>query len=87
MNQTENPIALQSKRWIMDSLIDLMNKKTFQDITISELVAHADLGRRTFYRHFTSKEEVLESYLNTLIKDFIVHLEKQEILTSEYCLF
>jgi AcrR family transcriptional regulator len=58
MKHTENPIALQSKRWIMESLIELMNKKTFQEITISELTAHADLGRRTFYRNFTSKEDV-----------------------------
>ncbi|HEX3076677.1 MAG TPA: TetR/AcrR family transcriptional regulator [Lachnospiraceae bacterium] len=86
MNQTENPIALQSKRWIMDSLIEIMNKKAFQEITISELVAHADLGRRTFYRNFTSKEDVLESYLNSIIKEFIDQLSKEELLTSDYCL-
>lgn len=85
MNQTENPIALQSKKWIMESLIELMNKKTFQEITVSELVAHADLGRRTFYRNFTSKEDVLESYLKNLIQEFIEHISTYEILTPNIC--
>jgi len=87
MNHAENPIALQSKRWIMESLIELMNKKTFQEITISELAAHADLGRRTFYRNFTSKEDVLESYLKDLIQKFIEYLSTYEILTPKICLY
>ncbi len=35
MNQTENPIAMQSKKWIMNSLVELMNKKTFQEIPLA----------------------------------------------------
>lgn len=87
MNNTENPIALQSKKWIMESLIDLMNKKTFQEITISEVASHADLGRRTFYRNFTSKEDVLESYLRDLIEKFIEYLSAYETLTPKICLY
>lgn len=86
MQHTENPIALQSRKWIMESLIELMNEKTFQEITISELVAHADLVRKTFYRNFSSKEEVLEAYLNLKINDFIAGLNQQENITSEICL-
>ncbi|GKX67281.1 TetR/AcrR family transcriptional regulator [Inconstantimicrobium mannanitabidum] len=86
MNRTESPIALQSKRWIMESLIELMNKKTFQEITISELTAHADLGRRTFYRNFTSKEDVLEFYFQNLIQELIDYLSIYENLTPKICL-
>lgn len=86
MNNTENPIALQSKRWIMESLIELMNKKTFEEITISELASHADLGRRTFYRNFTSKEDVLKSYLQSLIEELIKRLSIYETLTPKICI-
>lgn len=86
MKQTDNKIAAQSKKWIMESLIELMNKKTFQEITISELASHADLGRRTFYRNFTSKEDVIEAYLNLMINEFITFLNTQEVLTSRTCL-
>lgn len=87
MNQTENPIALQSKKWIMEALIDLMNKKSFQEITVSELAAHADLGRRTFYRNFASKEDVLEAYLKNLTQEFIDLLSTNEVLTPNICLY
>lgn len=87
MSEKENPIALQSKRWLMEALIELMNNKTFQEITVSELVLRADLGRRTFYRNFTSKEEVLEAYLKNLIQEFVEHLSTYEILTPDICLY
>lgn len=87
MKQTENPIAVQSKKWLMESLIELMNKKSFQEITISEVAAHADLGRRTFYRNFSSKEDVLEAYMKALIERFIEHLSTYEMLTPDICLY
>ena len=86
MKQSTNELAVQSRKWLMEAMIDLMNLKTFQEITISELAAHADLGRRTFYRNFTSKEDVLESYLDLLIEEFIKCLNRQEMLTAKYCL-
>lgn len=86
MKQTDNKIAAQSKKWIIESLIELMNIKTFQEVTISELASHADLGRRTFYRNFTSKEDVIESHLNLMINEFITYLNTQEVLTSKICL-
>lgn len=86
MKSTTNELAIQSRKWIMEALIELMNYKTFREITVSEISAHADLGRRTFYRNFTSKEDVLESYLSLLIEDYISRLYRQEVLTAKYCL-
>jgi AcrR family transcriptional regulator len=86
MKQSHNELAVQSRKWFMEAMIDLMNCKTFQEITISELSTHADLGRRTFYRNFTSKEDVIESYLDLLIAEFINRLIRQEVLTAKYCL-
>ncbi len=42
--------------------------------------------KRTFYRNFTSKEDVLDSYLNSLIRDFIQQLDETRNLTFKYCL-
>ena len=36
-----------------------MNEKSFDDITISELTEKAGLARRTFYRNYSSKEEII----------------------------
>lgn len=87
MNQTENPIAVKSKKWIMESLIELMNHKNYQDITVNKLAEHAGLGRKTFYRNFSSKEDVLNAYLNYLINQFVIRLSSVDVITTKLALF
>ncbi|MDD3413095.1 MAG: TetR/AcrR family transcriptional regulator [Lachnospiraceae bacterium] len=71
MNKSQNPTAVQSKIWIMDSLISIMETKDFKEISISEISDRAGLVRRTFYRNFSSKEDVLQSYFNSLVDEFV----------------
>lgn len=47
------------KECIADALINLLKKKSLEDVSILEIAAKADVGRATFYRHFVSKEDVL----------------------------
>ena len=66
MKETQNPIAQRSMDWIAAALIALMKEKPFSSISITEISNRADLNRRTFYRSFTSKEEVLTYYLDKI---------------------
>lgn len=63
MNKSENPIAIRSKNMLSEALLDLMCEKNFHDISIAELTQRADLSRRTFYRLFSTKEEILLYYI------------------------
>lgn len=47
---------------------ELLNTKSFEKISVSELVEMAGVGRVTFYRNFTSKEDVLKRSLNSELK-------------------
>lgn len=69
----ENPLTVQSKQWILEALLKLMEEKNYEKITIKELTARADLDRKTFYRNFRSKEEVL--YLQ--LQEFHDSLDKR----------
>ncbi len=60
----------QSARMIEDALLALMGEKEFGKITVSELVKRADVARRTFYRLYAEKEDVLRGYLGRLCKDY-----------------
>lgn len=66
-----NPITLRSKRWIVNSLIELMDKKPYSDITFKEISENADLARQTIYRNFPTKEAILEYHVDGLYSDFI----------------
>ena len=45
----------QTRHQIINSLLELLEKKDYSAITINMIVNHANLGRRTFYRYFKPK--------------------------------
>ena len=47
------------KECIADALLKLMDEKPITQITALEITNAAGVGRATFFRHFSSKEEVL----------------------------
>lgn len=48
-----------TRKWIMEALFRLLEKKEYDSITIQNIADEARIGRRTFYRYFSSKEAVL----------------------------
>ena len=60
----------QSRKMIEDALLELMGEKEFARITISEIAKRADVARRTFYRLYRKKEDVLSGYLEKLCLDY-----------------
>jgi len=72
MNKKE--IAAQSRQWLINSLLELMSIKDYHKITIVDIALNADLARRTFYRNFNTKEEVLEAYMHQLCDEYIAYL-------------
>lgn len=77
MKETVNPIALQSKKWIVASLFDLMEEYKYSEITITDISKYAGLDRRTFYRNFRSKEDVICSYIKEMCNEYISMLRKE----------
>lgn len=62
----QEPVNMNAKRsiyLIIESLIDIMDRKKFKEITVSEITRNAELVRNTFYAHFSTKEDVLEYYI------------------------
>ena len=57
-------IAMQSKKWIGESFLDLLSIKPLNSITINEIAQNAELDRRTFYRHFKTKEDVISFFIH-----------------------
>ncbi len=79
-----NPIKMQSRKWLLDALIYLMKEKEFRKISIKEITDKAGLDRKTFYRNFKSKEEVLEMPIQEACLDYVKVLENLPELSSHY---
>lgn len=71
-----------SKSYIAQSLISFLKDKDIEDISITDIVKKAGVSRMTYYRYFSSKIDVLESYLDIVFKDYTNSLPPD--ITKEY---
>ena len=68
---SNNPIAIQSKKWIIDALLELMSRKAYHLITVREISSKALIDRRTFYRHFECKDDVLRLVNDDITTEYL----------------
>lgn len=76
MYLSQNPIAKQSQQWLTTALLGLMKEKPYYTITIKDISQKADLDRSTFYRNFSSKEEILYNHIDILMQTYINKLSQ-----------
>lgn len=81
MKQKTNRIAEQSKKWMIEALFDLMKEKPYSSISVKEIADKAQLSRRTFYRNFNVKEDLLYEYASSLFKDYIESINNLTSIT------
>lgn len=81
-----NPTAEQSKRALAEALLSLLETERFSKVTISEIAGRAGLARLTLYRHFESKEAILEWYLQGLFQEYLDEHETSPAPTLEEAL-
>lgn len=83
MNPSQNPSALRSKSEITRALLRLLKDYDFSEITVKHILIEAQIARKTFYRNFTSKEDVLQSYIKSLILEYVNRLVKLAQSTTD----
>ncbi len=67
-------------------MLELMKKKKFSDIHVSEVAELAHVSRSTYYRHFNSLEEVILYKLNLLLNEWVV-VESAKSVRNETDIF
>ncbi|MDO4331461.1 MAG: TetR/AcrR family transcriptional regulator [Eubacteriales bacterium] len=78
MNPTQNPSALRSKKVITESLLLLMKKYPYAEITVKQILLETDISRKTFYRNFLSKDDVLSSFISAILQDYVNAIQQQQ---------
>lgn len=56
--------ANSNQQTIEQALLTLMASKPFDEISMSDLIVQANIGRATFYRYFKTKTDILNSVSN-----------------------
>lgn len=58
----------RTRRALVDAAIELFECDGYEQTTIAAIAAHAEVGTRTFFSYFASKEEVLFPDINTRVQ-------------------
>jgi AcrR family transcriptional regulator len=56
----------RTRRALHDALLALMIEKGYDAVTVQDVIDRADVGRSTFYSHFTDKRDLLDHGLDEL---------------------
>lgn len=63
---------------ITNALFALMKEKSLGDIRITELVKRAKVARASFYRNYSSKEDVLVTLIRDILEEYRSHIDWKE---------
>lgn len=67
--QKEDRRSRRTRQLLGNALVELMLEKRFESITVQDILDRADVGRSTFYAHYTDKESLLLSQIERIIRE------------------
>ncbi|GAF13942.1 transcriptional regulator, TetR family [Bacillus sp. JCM 19045] len=74
-----------AKECLAESLLELMEQKSFHSISITELTKKAGFSRMTFYRNYGTKEAILLEQLQEKTSQILAFFQtKQETRVSDF---
>lgn len=71
--------AAQQQRQFQDALLWAMKNRSYAQITVTDLCRQTALSRKTFYRLFENKDDVLCALLDGVLSNMSQYLQKQTI--------
>ncbi len=69
MNESDLRVQ-RTRRLLQEALIDLMAVTEYDAISIRDLTGEAQVGYRTFFRHYASKDELLQAVIDDALERF-----------------
>jgi AcrR family transcriptional regulator len=69
--QVENSQNQFAKECIFTALMQLMEKTSISNISISDITKKAGVSRMAYYRNYGSKEDIIIHYLNSLFQEYL----------------
>lgn len=74
MERKKKPSNAFARECIAEALFLLMKQKPYQEITITDICARAGVARTTYYRNFSSKENVIEDTLHGVMDEYMSYM-------------
>lgn len=86
MTKTDRRVE-RTRELLQKALIELISERGYDAITIQDIVDRANVGRTTFYLHYSSKDELFMSCHEAIVSKFHIGplhpLSREELLSPE----
>ena len=69
-NRKEYRNAIRSRQLIRRAFMELLNEKSFEKITATDIIKRADINRSTFYAHYPDARGLMDEILNEIVVMF-----------------
>ena len=79
MNIKEDARVKKTKDKLFFAFKELLSVHQFEEITIQEICAKAEIRRATFYKHFTDKYDFLAAMTNAIIQRFDARMSRSKL--------
>ncbi len=71
--------ALRTRQRLDAAFVELLHRRAYGNIRVSDITRKADVGRATFYAHYVSKDDLLRSQFNRMVAPMLA------VRTSDAC--
>ncbi|WP_208592055.1 TetR/AcrR family transcriptional regulator [Gracilibacillus suaedae] len=81
-----DPRVKKTKSFLKNALLELIDEKGFDAITIGNLAEKAEVNRVTFYQHYHDKYDLLEQTIKEMLQHFIETVEpkkREDLITHK----
>lgn len=84
MTKTDRRVQ-RTRELLQKALLELIRERGYDTITIQDIVDRANVGRTTFYQHYSSKDELFMSCHEAIISEFgpFYPVSREELLSPE----
>ena len=63
--------AIRTRKMVKKAFIELLERKSFHDISITDITEKADINRGTFYLHYVDKYDLLNKVEDEVLEDLM----------------
>jgi len=64
--------ALRTRQLLDAAFVELLHRRAYGNIRVSDITRKADVARGTFYAHYCSKDDLLQSQFNRMVAPMLV---------------
>jgi len=80
---SNDPRALRTRQAFQDAFIELLQEKSYQKITVTDIAKSAGFARHTFYNHYETKEDILNHLIDSILDKFFSSVDKWDFFLAD----